>query len=102
MADGTITLKFDDADPRSQHALKRDLNRLCRSLVAEGAVSGAHAHAVFPGDPDRAMATMFMIELISVGSGDVGAALRLMRNLPGVQYAEMAAQRRTTQTAHAR
>lgn len=90
-----ITLKFDSADARSQRVWKRRLDELCRDLVALGKVSRARAHVVFPGDMDPEMASMFTIDVFPVDAVGLTDALRRMRCLPSVQYAQLAAPRRT-------
>lgn len=95
MAEETITLKFNDADSRSQREWKRQLDELCRGLVVQGDVARARAHVVFPGDPDPEMASMFTVDVVPLAVGGVNEALRRMRSLPGVQYVQLAAPRRT-------
>jgi hypothetical protein len=98
LAQVTITLKFDGDSRRSQRDWKRQLDELCRGLVARGKVSRARARVVFPGDPDPEMASMFTVDVVPLDTGGLDEALRTMRSLPSVQYAQLAAPRRTLGT----
>jgi hypothetical protein len=90
---GTLTLKFDDSTAKTQREWKRELDEACRLMVAEGLAARARVHTVFPGDPDPEMAAMFTIDVAPLGDGMAGA-LKVVRRLPGLEYAEEAAQRR--------
>lgn len=101
MAEETITLKFDVGDPRGQRECQRQLNELCRGLVVQGHVARARVHVVFPGDPDPEMASMFTIDIVPIDPGGLNKVLLRMQGLPSVQYAELAAPRRTLESRQA-
>jgi hypothetical protein len=98
MAGQTITLKFRDSDVRPQKEWRLQLDQVCRRLVAQGEVTSARPQAVFPGDRDPAMASMFTVDVVPGDGGAMTVALRALRGLPGIQYAQLSAPRRSLGT----
>ncbi len=97
---GTLTLKFDESTAMTQREWKRQLEEACRTIIAQGLAGRARVHAVFPGDPDPEMAAMFTIDVTPLSNG-LGEALQVVRRVPGLEYAEVAAQRRAMPVARA-
>jgi hypothetical protein len=85
----TLTIKFRGQG--SQEIWLARLQAVCRHLTDEGVVKTATATAVFPADKERAMASMFTVD-VEDAPADV---TRFFEPLDGIQYVDRAASRRT-------
>lgn len=103
MARETITVKLAESGghPRSQFQQRRELDRICASLVEDGLATAATVNVVFPGSANPAMATLFTIDLEPTRRG-VEQSLRRLQALQGVEFVHSAATRRPLAIAPAR
>jgi len=94
MSNDTITIKVVESgsESRSQETWKLAFDQFCRRIVASGEARQAHAHVVFPHNPNPAMATIFTINVESSMAGIEGP-LRDLQCMPGVMSAAIATSR---------
>jgi hypothetical protein len=89
VSEQTVSIKFIDG--ASQAVRLSRLHDLCARLVGEGVLTRAHAHAVFPDDPDPTMAALFTVDV----TGNAAAALARFSRMNGVGWVQKAGERRT-------
>ena len=95
MFSDTITIKVVESgrESRSQEYWRRAFDTFCRGIVSSGAARSASVEAVFPEDPDPAMATLFTISFVPSDAG-IEQSLRTLQSMPGVMVASLAPSRR--------
>src|SRR5688572_11114996 len=87
-----VAIKFGNAVGSRQATNQRRLEQTIEALVGAGSLESGLVQAVFPGDDDAEMASLFVVELF--GMRDVDFALNRFREIADIEYADLAADRR--------